>query len=251
MTDSNPTAAMIVIGDEVLSGRTRDANTNYLARQLTEMGIALREARVVPDERDAIVEAVNGLRTKVDYVFTSGGIGPTHDDITADSVAAAFGVPISVREDARAILVAFYPPGDLNDARLRMARIPEGAELILNPLSQAPGFRLENVFVMAGVPNIFAELFESARPMLKGGAPTLAWSLRAPVQEGEMATDLGEVAARHPGVSIGSYPFFRGGLGATLVARSTDRAALEAAVKDLRAMLTRLGAATISETPPG
>ncbi len=250
MTDSNPTAAMIVIGDEVLSGRTRDANTNYLARQLTEMGISLREARVVPDERDAIVEAVNGLRTRVDYVFTSGGIGPTHDDITADSVAAAFGVPIGVRGDARAILEAFYPPGDLNEARLRMARIPEGAELILNPLSQAPGFRLENVFVMAGVPNIFAELFESARPMLKGGAPTLAWSLRAPVQEGVMAQDLGEVAARHPRVSIGSYPFFRGGLGATLVARSPDRAALEAAVEDLRAMLTRLGADAISETPP-
>ncbi|PJA60447.1 MAG: competence/damage-inducible protein A, partial [Rhodobacterales bacterium CG_4_9_14_3_um_filter_71_31] len=153
---ARPTAAMLVIGDEVLSGRTRDANTGHLAGVLTAMGIALREARVCPDEAPQIVRHVNDLRQAYDCVFTSGGIGPTHDDITADSVAQAFGVSIGVREDARAILAAYYAsPADLNEARLRMARIPDGASLILNPVSQAPGFRLGNVFVMAGVPAIF------------------------------------------------------------------------------------------------
>ncbi len=250
MAEENPTAAMIVIGDEVLSGRTQDANTNHLAKALTDIGISLREARVVADEKDAIIEAVNALRTAYTYVFTSGGIGPTHDDITAESVAAAFGAHIGVRDDARAILEAYYEPGELNDARLRMARIPNGAQLILNPVSQAPGFRLENVFVMAGVPAIFAELLESAKPMLRGGAPTLAWSLRAPVPEGDLAAPLGEAAARHPDVAIGCYPFYRPALGATLIARSADRAALEAAVADLRVMLAGMGVTEIGETPP-
>jgi molybdenum cofactor synthesis domain-containing protein len=251
MTDPNPTAAMLVIGDEVLSGRTRDANAHHLAVTLTEIGIALREVRFCPDEHDVIVGHVNALRAAHDHVFTSGGIGPTHDDITADAVAAAFGAPIDVREDARAILAAYYAdPAALNAARLRMARIPQGAALILNPISQAPGFTIGNVHVMAGVPAIFAAMLEGLRPALKGGAPDLAWSLRAPVPEGDLAAPLAAVAAAHPAVRIGSYPFFRGGLGATLVIRSADRAALSAAAAAVRAMLADLGAADIAETPP-
>jgi molybdenum cofactor synthesis domain-containing protein len=247
---AGPTAAMLVIGDEVLSGRTHDANTHFLAGVLTAMGIALREARVCPDEEGEIVRHVNALRAAYTYVFTSGGIGPTHDDITADSIAQAFGVPIGVREDARAILEAYYEPGALNAARLRMARIPDGAELILNPVSQAPGFRLGNVFVMAGVPAIFRAMVESARPMLTGGDPVLSWSFRVPRPEGEIAEPLRALAAEWPEVSFGSYPFFRGGLGTTLVARSADRKRLTAAAAALRAMLAGLGAADVAETAP-
>ncbi|MGG7566181.1 competence/damage-inducible protein A [Rhodovulum sp. DZ06] len=247
---TQPRAAMIVIGDEVLSGRTRDANMWHLAKRLTEIGISLREVRVIADDRDAIVDAVRTLSGAHDHVFTSGGIGPTHDDITADAVAAAFGAPIGIRDDARAILEAYYEPGALNDARLRMARIPEGAELILNPVSQAPGFTLRNVHVMAGVPAIFEAMLDSLRPRLAGGPPMLSHALRAPLPEGEISGPLGEIAAAHPGVSFGSYPFFRGGLGTTLVARSTDRAALEAGVAAVRAMCLALGAAEVQETPP-
>ena len=250
-TREAPIAAMLVIGDEVLSGRTQDANTGHLARVLTEDGVRLREARVVPDEREAIVEAVNALRARYSYVFTSGGIGPTHDDITADAVAAAFGVPIGVREDARAILAAYYgDPAELNAARLRMARIPQGARLIDNPVSQAPGFRLENVFVMAGVPAIFRAMVESVRPELAGGPPMLSHAFRVALAEGDVAAPLEAIARAHPQVAIGSYPFYRGGAGTTLVARSTDRAALARAAADLRAMCARLGAAEVQETPP-
>ena len=242
---------MLVIGDEVLSGRTRDANAHHLAGVLTETGIALREVRIVPDDHAVIVEAVNALRARVDHLFTSGGIGPTHDDITADAVAAAFGAAIDVRADARAILEAYYErPEDLNAARLRMARIPEGATLILNPLSQAPGFTLGNVHVMAGVPAIFAAMLEGLRPQLVGGPPVLSWSFRAAVPEGDLAAPLAAVAAAHPGVAFGSYPFYRGGLGATLIARSADRAALTVAAEALRAMLADIGA-EVAETPPG
>jgi molybdenum cofactor synthesis domain-containing protein len=246
----NPTAAMLVIGDEVLSGRTQDTNTNHLARALTEIGIALREARVCPDEAGEIVRHLNDLRAAHDFVFTSGGIGPTHDDITADSVAQAFGVGIDVRPDARAILEAHYGLGELNAARLRMARIPDGAELIRNPVSQAPGFRIGNVHVMAGVPVIFAAMLEEIRPTLKGGAPLLSWSLRAAVPEGDVAEGLRALAEAMPEVGFGSYPFFRGGLGVTLVARGPDRAALAAAAEGLRDLLTRAGATDIAETPP-
>ena len=246
-----PKAAMLVIGDEVLSGRTRDANMWHLAKELTEMGIALREARVVADEADAIIGAVTALSEAYDHVFTSGGIGPTHDDITADCVAAAFGAAIGVRDDARAILEAYYEPGALNDARLRMARIPEGATLILNPVSQAPGFTLRNVHVMAGVPAIFAAMLDSLRPSLAGGPKTLTHALRVPLPEGEIAVPLGEIAAAHGAVSFGSYPFFRGGLGTTLVARSADPQALAAGVAALREMCATLGATELQETPPG
>ncbi|MGF1658215.1 MAG: competence/damage-inducible protein A [Rubrimonas sp.] len=247
----NPTAAMLAIGDEVLSGRTRDANVQVLAAALTGIGIGLREVRICPDEQPEIIRHLNALRGAYDHVFTSGGIGPTHDDITADAVAAAFGVSIGVREDARAILAAYYDrPEDLNAARLRMARIPEGATLILNPVSQAPGFTLGNVHVMAGVPAIFAAMLQGVLPTLKGGAPLLAWSLRAPIAEGEIAEELGACAAAMPDVSFGSYPFYRGGQGVTLVARSPDAARLAEAAAALRALLERLRPGAVVETPP-
>ena len=246
---TQPTAAMIVIGDEVLSGRTREGNAWHLAKVLTEDGVALKEVRVVADDRDAIVEAVNALRARYDYVFTSGGIGPTHDDITADCVAAAFDDGISVRADARAILEAYYQPGELNEARLRMARIPDSAELILNPVSQAPGFKIGNVHVMAGVPSIFQAMVEQVRPTLTGGAPVKSWSLRVVAPEGELAGPLGEVAAAHPDVSFGSYPFMRGAVGSTLVARSSDIAALTSGVEALKQALADAGFIDYDETP--
>jgi molybdenum cofactor synthesis domain-containing protein len=233
----NPTAAMLTIGDEILSGRTRDTNMPHLAAALTEKGIALREARTVPDDMAAIVAAVNELRARYAHVFTSGGIGPTHDDITADAVAAAFGVPIGVREDARAILASHYadPERDLNPARLRMARVPEGATLIENPVSKAPGFSIGNVHVMAGVPAVFEAMVAGLLPRLTGGRPLLSETLRIDRPEGEIAGPLGRIAAAHPSVSIGCYPFSREGrFGAHVVARSEDPAALAAAFAALQ-----------------
>lgn len=235
----NPSAAMIVIGDEILSGRTRDANMYHLAGKLAAAGIDLKEVRIVSDEARAIVAAVNDLRAAHDHVFTSGGIGPTHDDVTADCVAEAFGVPIGVREDAREILARHYAGGELelNEARLRMARIPEGAVLIENPVSKAPGFTLGNVHVMAGVPDVFKTMVESVLPALTGGAPLMTESVRIERGEGDIAGPLGEIAARFPQVSIGSYPFQRHGrYGSNVVLRSADRAALDAATNDVRAL---------------
>ena len=246
-----PTAAMLVIGDEILSGRTREANAHYLAGVLTKMGIGLTEIRVVPDVAGAIATAVNEMRGRVDYLFTSGGIGPTHDDITSDSVAAAFGVNIDVRADALAILTAHYETTgrEINEARLRMARIPDGATLIENPLSHAPGFILGNVHVMAGVPAIFRVMLDGVRPRLTGGAPLLSHAFRVEAPEGDLAGPLGKLAERHPEVSMGSYPFYSKGPGATLILRCSDRAALSRAVEALRAILTGLGVA-FEETPP-
>ena len=248
---NQPTAAMLVIGDEILSGRTRDANAHLLAGVMTETGIRLDEIRVVPDDPDVIVAAVNALRARVDYLFTSGGIGPTHDDITADCIAAAFGVTIDIRADALAILEAYYGATgrEINEARLRMARIPDGAALIDNPLSHAPGFILGNVHVMAGVPAIFAVMLEGLRPLLKGGAPVLSHSFRVEAPEGDLAGPLRALAEAHDGVSMGSYPFYRGGLGATLVLRSADRAALGQAAEALRAVLAGMGV-KVEETLP-
>jgi molybdenum cofactor synthesis domain-containing protein len=242
---ANPTAAMLTIGDEILSGRTRDANLPHLAEALTAKGIALREARVVPDDEAEIVAAVNALRARYTCVFTSGGIGPTHDDITADSVAAAFGVAIGVRDDARAILAAHYPNPevDLNEARLRMARIPDGAVLIENPVSRAPGFSLGNVHVMAGVPAIFQAMLAGLLPRLTGGRPLLSETVRVDRPEGEIAGPLRRVAEAHPAVTIGSYPFNSGGrFGSNLVARSEQPEALAAAVAALHALARELGA---------
>jgi len=232
----NPTAAMLVIGDEILSGRTRDANMHHLAGRLTDMGIDLKEVRVVADDPQAIVNAVNALRRAYDHVFTSGGIGPTHDDITADNVAAAFGVPIDVRDDARAILEAHYARNGttINASRLRMARIPDGAALIDNPVSAAPGFTLENVHVMAGVPSIFQAMVESVLPGLTGGAPVQSRSVRVDRGEGDIAEPLGEMVATYPTLSFGSYPFQRDGkFGTNIVVRGSDPDLLETAAAEL------------------
>jgi molybdenum cofactor synthesis domain-containing protein len=236
---TNPTAAMLVIGDEILSGRTRDSNMHHLAKRLTDHGIRLAEARVVADEQPAIVAAVNALRTTYDHVFTSGGIGPTHDDITADAIAAAFGVRIDHRADAMALLQAHYDRSGLpfNDARKRMARIPDGASLIDNPVSIAPGFTLGNVHVMAGVPNIFESMLEGVLATLSGGAPLLSQSLRVNRGEGEIAGPFGALAAEFPDLSMGSYPFVQNGAyGTNLVIRGTDAARLDAAMTRLSAL---------------
>lgn len=232
----NPTAAMLVIGDEILSGRTHDSNTHHLAGALTAAGIDLREARVVSDDADAIIAAVQALSGAWDHVFTSGGIGPTHEDITADAVASAMGRSIDVRADARAILAAHYEKSgtELNDARLRMARIPEGANLIENPVSAAPGFIIGNVHVMAGVPSIFKAMVASVIPTLTGGAPMLSRNMDVQRGEGDIAAPLAELAARFPQLSFGSYPFQRNGVyGTNIVARGQDGAMLDAAQAEM------------------
>ena len=236
---SNPTAAILVIGDEILSGRTRDANMHYLAGELATKGIDLKEARIVPDVQDAIVAALNALRARYDHVFTSGGIGPTHDDITADAVAAAFGLPLHVRDDARDLLARHYDRSGLefNEARMRMARIPEGAVLIDNPISAAPGFSMQNVHVMAGVPNIFQAMVASLLPRLTGGRPLLSQTLRIERGEGSVAKPLAALAAEFDDLSFGSYPFIQNGAyGTNIVVRGTDAGRLDAAMARLAAM---------------
>ncbi len=236
---SNPTAAMLVIGDEILSGRTRDSNMHFLAGELTQRGIRLVEARVVPDDHDAIVVAVNALRAGVDHLFTSGGIGPTHDDITSDAVAAAFGVAIGRRADAMALLAAHYARQGLefNEARQRMARIPDGAVLIDNPVSVAPGFSIGNTHVMAGVPRVFEAMVASVLPGLTGGAPLLSQTLRVERGEGDIAAGFGALAADYPDLSMGSYPFIQNGLyGTNLMIRGTDAARLDEAMGRLKAL---------------
>lgn len=232
------TAAILVIGDEVLSGRTQDANTQVLAKALGAVGVQLRESRAIADDEGAIVAALNAMRARFTYVFTSGGIGPTHDDITAEAVGQAFGARVTVRDDARELLEAHY--GDrINEGRLRMARIPDGADLIPNAVSVAPGFRIENVFVMAGVPKVFASMLDAVIGTLDGGAVVLEVSLSCPIPEGELSAPLGRIADAHPAVSIGSYPRLtpEGGFAVTLVARSTDADALAAAEADLKHLL--------------
>lgn len=236
---ANPTAAMLVIGDEILSGRTRDANMHFLACELTKIGIDLREVRVVSDAPDAIASAVRELSAACDHLFTSGGIGPTHDDITAENVARALGRPIAVREDARALLEAHYATtgGELNEARLRMARIPEGATLIENPVSAAPGFTLDNVHVLAGVPAVFQAMLASLLATISGGAPLLSQSLQVFRGEGEIAGPLAGLADKYPDLSIGSYPFQRdGAFGAHIVICGQDGARLDAAMSELNAL---------------
>lgn len=235
---TNPTAAMIVIGDEILSGRTRDSNMHYLAQELTKTGIDLREVRMISDDAPAIVAAVRSLAESYDHVFTSGGIGPTHDDITADCIAQAFDRSIDIRDDARALLAAHYARTgtELNAARLRMARIPEGATLIDNPVSAAPGFILGNVHVMAGVPTVFQAMVASVLPQLTGGKPLLSQTLRIERGEGDIAGPLGELAARYPDLSMGSYPYQLNGVyGANIVIRGQDGAQVDAAMAELAA----------------
>ncbi|MDE2792845.1 MAG: molybdopterin-binding protein [Paracoccaceae bacterium] len=221
----NPTAAMLVIGDEILSGRTRDINLHVLSGKLADAGIDLREARIVPDDTAVIAASVNTLRAGHDHLFTCGGIGPTHDDITSDAIAQAFGVPIAIRDDALRALTSVYPGGsaDLNGPRLRMARVPKGARLIENPISGAPGYSIGNVHVMAGVPLVFEAMLDGLLVRIGGGTPLISNSFRIHRPEGELAAALGEIAEAFPAVAIGSYPFFADGLpGCNVVVRGTD-----------------------------
>jgi molybdenum cofactor synthesis domain-containing protein len=239
------TAAVLVIGDEILSGRTKDKNIGYIAEYLTGIGIDLKEVRVVADEEPEIVDALNALRRRYTYVFTTGGIGPTHDDITADAVAKAFGVGIDHDPRAVALLRERFGAADLNHARMRMARIPDGADLIPNKVSTAPGFRIGNVFVMAGVPAIMQAMLDAAAATLKTGTQMLSETVRADAREGDIGGPLGEVAKAHPGASIGSYPFFdpERGPNTNIVVRSRDPENLAAAKAAVEAMLGRVKAA--------
>ena len=241
------TAALLVIGDEILSGRTADKNIHQVARWLDQQGIRLAEVRVVLDIHDRIVEAVRALKAGTDYLFTTGGIGPTHDDITVDAVAAALGVPVVVHPDARATMEGYYADkGGLTDARLRMARVPQGAELIANRLSGAPGIRLGTTLILAGVPHIAAGMLEALNGALEGGERVLSETLGARVPESEVAELLAATERAHDGVQIGSYPFFREGrVGANFVVRSTDAAAVEACASDLVSRLESIGVATV------
>ena len=237
------TAAMLVIGDEILSGRTQDTNSNYVARQLTSLGIDLKEVRVVGDDEDEIVAALNALRSRFDFVFTTGGIGPTHDDNTADAVAKAFGVGIGYHPEAYAALEARYEKGQFNDARKRMARIPDGGTLIKNSASVAPGFQVGNVFVMAGVPMVMRAMMEEVVTRLPRGEIVKSITVSADLPEGAIAQGLSDIQKAFPQTVIGSYPWYRDGrFGAQLVARSRDAEAVEAAVKAIEAMIVELGA---------
>jgi molybdenum cofactor synthesis domain-containing protein len=245
MTDASPTAAVLIIGDEVLSGRTQDTNLNTIARFLTALGIDLMEARTVGDRTEQIIENLNALRSGHDYVFTTGGIGPTHDDITPDAVAKAFGVTLPEHPDAVAILEKRYGPGEFNAARRRMARIPEGGTLIANPVTDAPGFQIGNVFVMAGVPKIMTAMLEDVAPRLRTGAVVLSRTVRVSgVGEGAVADILTAASKAEREVSFGSYPFGHGSvgeIGTNLVVRGRDEAKVEAAVAGLVADLTAAG----------
>ena len=242
MPDQPVTACAVIIGNEILSGRTQDANLAFLGQRLEALGIRLMEARVVPDIEEVIVATVNEVRRRYTYVFTTGGIGPTHDDITSACVAKAFGVPLTLHPQAHALLEAHYRPGDLNEARLRMAHTPEGATLIDNPVSIAPGFRMENVFVMAGIPAITQAMFEGVAHDLAGGRPLLSRSVTVEVPEGTIAKGLGSLQEAYPDVEMGSYPFNRHGrFGTRLVLRSTDEGRLDAAAKELDGLIVELG----------
>jgi molybdenum cofactor synthesis domain-containing protein len=235
-------AAVLVIGDEILSGRTQDVNTRYIANYLAQIGVDLREARTVPDDLEAIVEALNALRARYTYVFTTGGIGPTHDDITADAVARAFGVDIVEDPRAIALLRERFSEAELNPARRRMARIPEGADLVFNAISKAPGFWIGNVIVMAGVPMIMQNMMDVIGPRLAAGPPVLVETVEANgVPEGSYAAGLEEIARGHEGVSVGSYPSFTsGGIRNQIVLRSRDATLLARAAQAARALIASL-----------
>ncbi|HEY8609750.1 MAG TPA: competence/damage-inducible protein A [Roseomonas sp.] len=252
---TQPTAALIIIGNEVLSGRTQDANLKFIATRLGELGIPLREVRVVPDMPETIIGTVNELRAMFTYVFTTGGIGPTHDDITSECVARAFGVPWEVHEESRAIMEADYarrtPPVEMNAARLRMATLPRGASPILCSETSAPGFVMGNVHVMAGVPRIMRSMFEVVAPILKGGIPVKSRALHAHgLLEGQIAEGLTAIQAHFPMLDIGSYPYYReGGNGVALVAKGTDEAALESAAAEIAALIRADGKEPVEGEP--
>jgi molybdenum cofactor synthesis domain-containing protein len=237
------TAAVLIIGNEILSGRTQDVNLAYLAKELGALGIPVREARVVPDIEAEIVAAVNACRARYSYVFTTGGIGPTHDDITSGCVAKAFGVELVQDPEAVALLRRHYTGDQLNEARLRMATVPKGSRLIENPVSTAPGFQIGNVYVLAGVPAIMRAMFDGIKGGLKGGRPVASRTVSTYLGEGMIAQALGALQARYPTVDIGSYPFFRQGkFGTSLVARGTDETELDEVADGLRALIRDHGA---------
>ena len=239
----SPTAAVLIIGNEILSGKTQDANLQFLGLELAKLGIRLEEARVVRDVPDAIVGAVNACREKYTYVFTTGGIGPTHDDITAECIALAFGAPLVV--DPGAVERLKRGGRELNEARLRMARVPQGAELIDNPLSNAPGFKIDNVFVLAGIPSVARAMFAAAAPLLTQGAPIASASADVHLRESDFAAALDDIQRKNPEVEIGSYPFNRDGrYGATLVVRGTDPALIDRALDQIIDAMTALGGET-------
>ena len=252
MPETAPTAAVLVIGNEILSGRTQDTNLRYLAGKLAERGIRLAEARVIPDVPEVIVATVNELRARYGDVFTTGGIGPTHDDITSECVAAAFGVPWEKHPEAWARMERSYKPGEFNAARQRMATMPRGASLIDNPISTAPGFTIGNVHVLAGVPRIMQAMFEHLAPSLPRGTAIASRAVHAPgVSEGRIAARLGEIQARYGDVDLGSYPFYRAtGNGVAIVGKGTEPARIEAAIAEVHALLAELGHAPMAGEPP-
>jgi molybdenum cofactor synthesis domain-containing protein len=234
VTDKVITATLITIGNEILSGRTQDTNTSYIALKLAEKGIRLQEVRVIPDIEERIIETLNKLRARYDYVFTTGGIGPTHDDITAESVAKAFGVELPINDEAFRILEAYYGIEKLTPARTKMAKIPEGATLIPNPVSAAPGFIIGNVHVMAGVPRIMQAMLDHILGRVQGGAAVLTASMACGLAESDLADEVGALQCEHPDIEIGSYPQFRAGvLGLSIVMRSTSRESIETAMNKL------------------
>ena len=240
-TDS-VTAAILVIGDEVLSGRTQDVHVSHLAKELGHIGITVKEARIIADDRAAIVAAVNHCRAAYTYVLTTGGIGPTHDDMTSEAIAAAFDVPYEFHAEAKALLEDYYKGQDFNEGRQRMAKMPRGAILIDNPVSTAPGFQVENVFVMAGVPSIARAMLQSVLPRLTGGAVLQSRSVSATATEGQLAAPLGEIQSQFPDLMLGSYPYYRNkGFGVSVVIRGTDDARLDTAVEHVEAMFRALG----------
>jgi len=239
-------AFILIIGNEVLSGRTHDANLAFLANALNEIGIQVGEARVIPDDEKIIIDTVNYARAAFDYVFTTGGIGPTHDDITASCIAKAFNRPLIRNEEAVAILKTHYPSTDLNEARLRMANTPSEAILIENPISKAPGFQVENVFVLAGVPRIAQAMFENLKPRLKGAAPVISKTISTNLGEGLIAGPLGEIQNKFPDVEIGSYPYFGDGkTGVSLVARALCEDDVDLCLEEIKVMIESLGGKTI------
>jgi molybdenum cofactor synthesis domain-containing protein len=253
MGTTNPTACLLVIGNEVLSGRTQDANIRFLATGLAEVGIPLREVRVIPDVPRTIIDTVNEVRAKFDYVFTTGGIGPTHDDITSECVAAAFGVPWEPQPEAWARMERAYPPGGFNAARQRMATMPRGATLIDNAMSVAPGFQIGNVYVMAGVPRVMQSMFQWLAPRLHGGPKIEQRAVHTiGLPEGVIAEGLGAIQAKYPQIDLGSYPFYRpDGNGVALVAKGTDVAAAEAAIAEVTALISGFGKVPVPGEPVG
>jgi molybdenum cofactor synthesis domain-containing protein len=238
---TNPTAAVIIIGNEILSGRTRDANLSFIGCRCDELGIDLIEARIIQDDQKTIIDTVNSCRSSFDYVFTTGGIGPTHDDITSASVASAFNVALVRNADAVVQMDRYYPPGKLNEARLKMADIPVGAELIENPVSGAPGFQMENVFVLPGVPSIMQAMFDGITNRLVGGLPIITESVKTNLTEGVLAPDLQRIQDAYEDVNIGSYPYFKMGmLGVNLVLRSTNNNSLQMATTRVKDMIKEL-----------